>query len=68
MIPFALPYLVFAVAFYLIPRLTFSYVFYWGDAIARYDKRRSVAKIFWTVVVLGIFVSVIGGLILRVFP
>lgn len=52
--------LVFGLAFGL-PKLAevsgSSYVFYWGDAIAAYDRRRSAAFIFWTVVVLGLLVG-----------
>ncbi len=68
LVPFSTPLLVFAIFFHLTRKLVQSYVFYWGDEIPRYDKRMNVGRIFWAIVVLGILVSVVGGLILRVFP
>lgn len=68
LIPFLTPWLLFLAIFTLAPKLTYSYVFYWGDAIARYNKRLSLGRTFWVVIILGVIVTVIGGLILRVFP
>jgi hypothetical protein len=67
LVPFAVPFLAFGLAALLIPKISLSYVFYWGDAIAQYDKRRNAYKIFWTIVVLGVVASLVAGLILRVF-
>jgi len=44
------------------------YNFYWGDYIGYYNKRRSAQNIFWTVVVLGIIVSIISAYIMRFLP
>lgn len=66
-VPLLLPYAVFAGVAYLAPRLFRSYVFYWGDAIALHDKWASSVKIFWTIIVLGMLVSIAGGLILHIF-
>jgi hypothetical protein len=45
-----------------------AYNFYWGDYVSYYDKRRSAQNVFWTVVVLGIIVSVISAYIMRFLP
>lgn len=50
----------------LVPRVYPSYHFYWGDYMVVYDKRKSTMRIFWTVVVLGVLVSLIAGLLLRI--
>jgi hypothetical protein len=63
---FAVPFAVASGVSFVLPRLYPSYNFYWGDYIARYDKRRSNLRILWTVVVLGILVSLVAGLLLRV--
>ncbi len=66
-VPFFTPFLVFLALAYLLPKIISSYVFYWGDVMARYDKRLNIIKVFWIIIVLGILASVIGGLILREF-
>jgi len=45
-----------------------SYNFYWGDYVGYYNKRRSAQNIFWTVIVLGIVVSIISTYIIRFLP
>jgi len=65
--PFTVPFLVFSAAAFFVPKVSLSYVFYWGDAVPVYNKRRSVYRIFWVVVVLGVVASLIAGLILRLF-
>jgi hypothetical protein len=45
-----------------------AYNFYWGDYVSFYDKRRSARNIFWTVIVLGIIVSIISTYITRFLP
>jgi hypothetical protein len=45
-----------------------SYNFYWGDYVAEFDKRKNILWVFWTVIVLGIIVSVISGVILKYIP
>lgn len=51
-----------------IPVIAPSYNFYWGDYVAYYDKRKSTQGVFWTVVVLGILVSIISAYIIRFLP
>jgi uncharacterized integral membrane protein len=64
---FLLPFGISGLAYYFVPRIFPSYIFYWGDYIALYDKRKNLIKIFWTVIVLGILASLVAGLLLRVF-
>ncbi len=45
-----------------------AYNFYWGDYVSYYDKRRSAQNVFWTVIVLGIIVSIISAYIMRFLP
>jgi hypothetical protein len=52
---------------YLVPNFTRSYVFYWGDAVARFDKTRGIIKVFWTTIVLGLLVSIFAGWMLQLF-
>ena len=49
----------------ILPWIAPSYNFYWGDHIVFLDKRKNVQNIFWTVIVLGIIVSIVSGLILE---
>lgn len=60
------PMLVIFLVIAAVPRLSKPYIFYWGDYIQPYNRRRTVLQIFWTVVVLGLVVSVVAGLILRI--
>jgi hypothetical protein len=52
---------------YFGPKIAKSYVFYWGDAVAAYDKTRGMVKVFWTTIVLGLVVSVLSGWMLQLF-
>lgn len=61
----SIPFGAFLLISVVLPRISLSYNFYWGDHMAILDKRKSWVKIFWTVIVLGIVASLIGGLILR---
>jgi hypothetical protein len=49
----------------IIPRLTRwlsePYVFYWGDYITLYQKRRGLNNVLWSVVVLGAVVGVLSS-------
>jgi hypothetical protein len=65
-LPLFLPYFFFAALVYLTPRLFRSYVFYWGDTVIGHDKWVAWVRLFWTIIVLGVLVSIAGGLILRV--
>lgn len=49
----------------LLPILFPEYNFYWGDYISYYDKRASISRLMWRVIVLGVSISVVAGLILR---
>jgi hypothetical protein len=66
MLSFSLPAALFWVMSRLLPRVYPSYNFYWGDYKVFYDKRKSTMRIFWTVVVLGVLVSLVAGLLLRI--
>lgn len=55
----------YAIAAYAMPRVCPSYIFYWGDSVRIYDKRRTVMRVFWGVLVLGVLASLIAGIILR---
>jgi hypothetical protein len=61
------PLVVFGSLAFLLPRAFPSYNFYWGDYIAQLDRRRNIVKVFWTVVVLGIIVSVVANLLTKLF-
>jgi hypothetical protein len=45
-----------------------SYNFYWGDYITYLNKRKSAQNVFWTVIVLGIIVSLISAYIFKLLP
>lgn len=62
-----LPLAFSGVLYLILPRIFPSYNFYWGDYMALYDKRQGRVKVFWTVIVLGILVSIAASLILRFF-
>lgn len=64
-IAFISPMIVFAIVGLILPKFYPSYNFYWGDYIPFFDKKRSVVKLIWTVVILGVLASLIAGLILR---
>jgi hypothetical protein len=66
-IVFGLPLGVFGLVQWVLSKWSLSYVFYWGDAIALFDKRKNMVRGFWTIVVLGIVVSIIAGLIVEYF-
>ncbi len=51
----------------LLPWLMPSYTFYWGDYIPIYDRRTKLQSIFWTVIVLGVLVSIASGIALKAF-
>jgi hypothetical protein len=63
---FLLPFVLSWLASLLLPRLYPSYNFYWGDYMSVYDKRKNSMEIFWTVIVLGVLVSLVAGLLLRI--
>jgi hypothetical protein len=65
LVSFALPLVVFEVGSKLLPLVSPSYNFYWGDYIAIYDRRRQRKTILWTVIVLGLVVSIIAGIITK---
>ena len=64
-IAFGIPFLFFALAIPTLPRFFPSYNFYWGDYVQSFDKRRSITKVFWSAIVLGILASIIAGVLLR---
>lgn len=53
-----LPLLVFFVLSFVLPRISPSYNFCWGDYLTYYERRKQVQMIFWTVVVLGLIVAI----------
>ena len=63
-----LPYALFFGLGKLVGILAPSYNFYWGDYIAYLDRRKSAQNIIWTVVILGVIVSIISAYILRFLP
>jgi hypothetical protein len=52
----------------VIPIVAPSYNFYWGDYVQYYDRRRTMQFVFWSVVVLGVIVSVISAYVVRALP
>lgn len=47
----------------VMPWFSPAYNFYWGDYIAFYDRRKNVRNVVWTVIILGVIVSVIGAIV-----
>ena len=64
----ALPYIVLWLLRRTVLKLYPPYNFYWGDYIAYYQKCENAQNILWTVVVLGILVSIVSTYILRFLP
>lgn len=60
-VPIALVLLVALLA----PKIFHPYVFYWGDQRDEVDKWRSVIKIIWVTLVLGVVASLIAGMMLQ---
>lgn len=52
----------------IFPLLRPSYNFYWGDYVVVIDRRRRLRSTIGTVVILGLIVSVIGGVIAKYLP
>jgi len=65
---YLIPWSIWSLLRKFIPTISPSYNFYWGDYIAYFDKRKSTANIFWTVIVLGVIVSIVSAYILRLLP
>jgi hypothetical protein len=64
---FLIPFFIVQLFSTLYPKFSMSYVFYWGDLIGKFDKRKNLQRIFWIVIVLGVIASIIAGLFLRLF-
>lgn len=47
----------------LLAKLFPAYNFCWGDYVPVFEKRKSMTRVFWTVVVLGLLVSLAAGVI-----
>lgn len=61
----SIPFCLYLIVLLILPRISLTYNFYWGEFKVVYDKRKNWLTIFWIAIVLGILASIIAGLILR---
>jgi hypothetical protein len=60
-----IPLVLLVLAPVILPWIRPSYNFYWGDYVAIFDKRRQRRNVIWTVLVLGLIVSIVAGIVTK---
>ena len=51
----------FAILFYVLPKISPSYNFCWGDYLQKYARSRQLRSAFWTLVVLATVISIVAN-------
>jgi hypothetical protein len=51
----------------MMSKLIPSYIFYWGDVVALYDRRMAAIKLIFVAIGLGAIASILGGIVLNYF-